>query len=127
MGNEFTPAYESPVEVSDEVLVTGTVCATNDVGGTCILKHDGLSCRVTKKFWDYETGWRYHGVALDESAVAEIRRQATTEFTPAHYREKYPDASELIESAERAFAAFDPSKVYFSEHDFAPAPSRTLR
>lgn len=116
------PDYPSPVEVGDTVTVHGTLCTNNSVGGTEILEHDGIECRVTKAFWDYETGWRFHGRVVDPAAVEDFRVQATSEFTPEFYREKYPNQPEHYERVKVAFENFDPGHVYFSEHDLAPRP-----
>lgn len=121
------PTHPAPAEVNDEVLVTGTLCAHNDVGGTEILKHAGVMVRVTRSFWDYETGWRFVGKIDDESIVALVRQQATTGIDVEDYRTKYPTAVELIASAEKARAEFDPSVVYFSEGDFTIDVGPALR
>lgn len=111
------PEYPSPAELGESVLVTGTLCTNNTSGGTEILKHNGTQCVVTKAFWDYETGWRYHGRVEDAAALKTFREQATTGFTPDHYREKYPNNPDLYERAKKASEDFDPGYVYFSEHD----------
>lgn len=121
-----TPEYESPADVGDSVLVTGTLCTNNSVGGTEILEHEETTCVVTKKFWDYETGWRYHGRVVDDASIESFRAQSTSEFTPDDYREKYPDQLHLYESAKAALEKFDPSYVYFSEHDLAARPKHSL-
>jgi len=116
------PDYPAPCRVGETVLVTGTLCSTNSVGGTEMLQHGGTECVVRKAFWDYETGWRFHGRVVDEAATEEFRRQATCEFTPDHYREKYPTQPQLYERVKAAHDAFDPGYVFFSEHDLAPSP-----
>ncbi|MBY3433616.1 hypothetical protein HFN89_05585 [Rhizobium laguerreae] len=111
------PEYPSPAEVGESVLVTGTLCTSNTSGGTEILKHNGTPCVVTKAFWDYETGWRYHGRVEDAAALEVFRAQATTAFTPEHYLKEYPNNPDLYERAKKAAKDFDPGHVYFSEHD----------
>lgn len=120
--DDQTPEYPSPAEVGEVVVVTGTLCNKNDVGGTTILEHDGVSCIVTKSFWDYETGWRFHGRVEDAAAAEVFRQQATTGFKPEEYREKYPANPKLYEDVKKAAEEFDPAYVYFSEHDFARRP-----
>jgi hypothetical protein len=111
------PEYPSPAEVGKAVMVAGTLCTNNSSGGTEILKHNGTQCIVTKAFWDYETGWRYHGHVEDTAAIEAFREQATTGLTPESYREKYPNNPDLYERAKKAAKEFDPGYVYFSEHD----------
>lgn len=125
-----TPSYESPANVGDRVTLaaSGTVCTSYDSGGTCILNLGGndLEVTVTKAFWDYETGWRFHGRA-EGPFVEEFRRQATSGYTAEHYRKEYANAPELAADTERAFREFDPAKVYFSEFDLNPQPSLRMR
>lgn len=121
---EDTPSYPSPCNIGDEVTVSGTLCVTNSVGGTTILEHDGtVTVKVTKAFWDYETGWRFHGKVAPGPVVDEFRRQATSRYTAEDYRRMYPGNPELATTAEKAAHDFDPSKLYFSEHDIVRAPS----
>jgi hypothetical protein len=121
------PEYPSPVAVGDTVTI-GRVSATNDVGGTLLLDDmKDVEAVVTKAFWDYECGWRYHGKLVNEADVEAVRASGTTEWTPEHYKEKFPGIPDLVESVTKAKAEFDPSKVYFSEHELpkpAPAPGR---
>jgi len=116
------PEYPSPYAVGETVSVAGTLVTNSSVGGTVLLEHDGVECTITKAFWDYEVGWRYHGTVIDRELVEAFRVQATSEFTPEDYREKYPNNPDLYESAVAAAAKFDPSYVYFCEHDVSPAP-----
>lgn len=116
--DDDTPEYPNPAEVGASVLVTGTLCTNNSVGGTEVLKHSGTQCTVTKAFWDYETGWRYHGRVEDAASIEEFRKQSTSEFTPEYYREKHPENPSLYERVLKASERFDPGYVYFSEHDF---------
>jgi hypothetical protein len=124
------PSYDSPASVGDLVILaaSATVCTSYDSGGTCILDLDGkeLEVTVTKAFWDYETGWRFHGRA-EGPIVEEFRRQATSGYTPEHYRKEFANAPELAADAERAFREFDPAKVYFSEFDLKLQPSLRMR
>lgn len=124
---EDEPDYPAPCNDGDTVLVTGTLCNSNSNGGTTILQHGGTECVVTKSFWDYETGWRFHGRVADEEAADDFRRQSTSEYTPEYYREKYPDQPEHYERVKAANEAFDPGYVYFSEHDLAPVLLPTRR
>ncbi|AOG03395.1 hypothetical protein [Bosea sp. RAC05] len=120
--NPDVPSYPSPLEVGDEALVTGTLCVTNSSGGTTIIRHAGMTCRVTKSFWDYECGWRFHGTPVNQGDVGELRRQGTTGIDPEVYRERYPNNPDLHTSAVEAARTFDPGRVFFSEHDVAPSP-----
>lgn len=116
------PEYPSPIKDGDVVTVHGTLCNTNSSGGTTILKHDGVECRVTKSFWDYETGWGYHGRVVDRASIEDFRAQSLTEFDPEYYRATYPNQPEHYERAKAAHEGFDPGYVYFSEHDLSPRP-----
>lgn len=120
------PEYPSPAEVGDTVTVTGTLTTVNSSGGTESLKHDGVECVVTKAFWDYEAGWRFHGRVVDEAKLEDFRAQATSEYTPDYWKEKYPDQPHHYERSKAALESFDPGYVYFSEHSLAPslAPRR---
>jgi hypothetical protein len=114
--------YTCPCKEGEEIQVSGTLCVTNDVGGTTILDlPEELTVTVTKAFWDYETGWRFHGRASGP-VLEVIRQQATTGYTADHYREKYPGNPQLAIDAEKAAREFDPSKIYFSEFDIVRAP-----
>lgn len=117
------PDYPAPFAVGDEVDVSGTLATTNSAGGTEIIRHSGVRCRITKAWWDYETGWRYRGTPLDPKDVSEIRQQATSEYGPAWYRKNRPEDLEGLRRSIEAERAFDPSNVGFSEHDIArPGP-----
>ena len=65
------------------------------------------------------------GDVVDEDATEAFRGQATSSFTPEHYREKYPENSQLYEDAVKAAREFDPGYVYFREHDIARKPMAT--
>ncbi len=87
MSSDFEkPTHDQPVQVGEVVDVVGLICNRNDVGGTTILENPGVECRVEKAFWDYETGWRFHGRVIDEKVVENFRKQATTGFTPSTIR-----------------------------------------
>jgi hypothetical protein len=116
------PEYPSPISDGNVVTVHGTLCNTNSCGGTTILKHDGVECQVTKSFWDYETGWGYHGRVVDPDLVEDFRAQSWSDLDPEYYREKYPNQPEHYEGVKAAHEKFDPGYVYFSEHDLAPRP-----
>lgn len=112
------PEYPSLASVGQRVrLKPGTLYFNNDVGGTSDLAHDGCFVEVTKSFWDYETGWRYHGRILDPALIERVRQAGTTGYTPEHYAEHYPNNPKLAEDARRARDVFDPTRVYFSEHE----------
>ena len=121
MSNYDDPSHECPIEVGDTVMVRGTISATNDCGGTKILKlpRTPIACVVTKRYWDHETGWRFHGRVVDLEIVENFRVQTTKGFTADHYREKYPNNPEIAENAAKAARDYDPGKVYFSERDLA--------
>src|SRR5277367_3738725 len=76
-----TPAHRSPAELND-LVVLKKAAATNDVGGTCllVLPPEGLRVRVSKKFWDYETGWLFHGIIVAEADVDAVKKQTITGF-----------------------------------------------
>ena len=116
-------AYEPPADVGDAVFVTGMATVVNSTGGTTTLRHDGLACEVTRAWWDYETGWRFAGRISDADAVASAREQSTSAHDADHYRRTFPNNPGLAQRAEKAAAEYDPSVVYFSEHDLAPAPA----
>lgn len=121
MSSDFEkPTHDQPVQVGEVVDVVGLICNRNDVGGTTILENPGVECRVEKAFWDYETGWRFHGRVIDDKVVENFRKQAMTGYTPEHYKTQYPANVALYEDALKAQREFDPSYVYFSEHDLAP-------
>lgn len=111
-----------PASIGDIVDVIGTVCVTNSVGGTTLLKHGGIRCEIVARFYDEEIGWIYHARVNDESAVEDFRRQSTSQFTPEHYRQNYPHNPQLYEGALKASKAYDPSRIHFTEHDLALAP-----
>jgi hypothetical protein len=111
------PKHGCPVEVGARVRVVGTLCLTNTVGGTEAIRGAGMECVVTKAFWDHETGWRFWGSPLEAADLETLRERGTSAFTPDWYRANRPTDAAGLAIAEAAVAAFDPSKVYFSEHD----------
>lgn len=113
------PSYPSPVNVGDRVVVSGTISIINTSGGTTVLDHDGVECQVTKAFWDYEAGWRYHGRVLNVDATDSFREQGDTGIAPEVYREKYPARLDLYKSALTAAETYDPGYVYFCEFDIS--------
>lgn len=121
-----TPDYPAPLEVGVEVLVPGMICINNDVGGTEFLDHAGLTCRVERRFWDYEAGWRFVGELVDPEAIEMSRLKGATGIDPADYRIKYPSNPDLAAAAETARAAYDPARVYFDEHSLSAAPAPRL-
>lgn len=118
----YTPSRSAPFDVGDAVFVHGLLAFRSTAGGTETLqlsRNRPIRCRVTKSWWDYETGWRYHGEPLDEEGVERIRRKGTVDIGPDWYRENRPDDKEGLAQAEAALAAFDPRRVFFSEWDAA--------
>ena len=120
------PEYDSPWAVGDPVNVVGTLAVTNTSGGTAVIRQAGVECEITKSFWDYEVGWSYWGRVPEGAALEAIREQATTQHGPDFYRANYPANPEMAERAEKSIAAFDPSIVFFTEHDIAPRPAPIL-
>lgn len=120
------PAYKCPVSVGDRVQVSGKVCLTSSAGGTKVIDNANIECAVTKAFWDWETGWRFWGSPADATDLAMLRECGTSEIGPDWYRANRPDDAAGLARAEAAVAAFDPSKVYFSEHDIAARPGIRL-
>lgn len=123
----MSPAYASPLNVGDTVLVTGTICIKNSSGGTEMIRDANIVCVVTKGFWDYEAGWRFHGKVPAEADVAVLQASGLTEYGPDWYRANRPDDAAGLAKSEKALAAFDPSKVYFSEHEITLNPEAGLR
>lgn len=119
------PAYESPLKIGDNATVYGTIAVDYDVGGTCLVEHDGsgVEVKVTTAFWDYETGWIFHGV-VSGPVLDEIRRQATSGFTAEDYRQYEANNPGIVEQTMEALRKFDPSKLKFSEHDLKPPAPR---
>ena len=117
--------YPCEFDIGDQVFVTGDLSTHNTVGGTEVLKHGGVECVITKSFWDYEAGWRFFGRVVDEGDVDDFRGQATSRFTADDYKEKYPKNPNLYITAVAALKTFDPSLVYFSEHDIGPVCKKT--
>lgn len=116
MSDFDTPSHPCPLKVGDVVEIPGMICGNYDVGGTVIFEHEeAWQAEVTKAWWDYETGWRFHGRLTDPALVEAVRSQAVTGRTADEYREKYPSAPDLILSTEKALIEFDPTKVYFDE------------
>lgn len=115
--NENIPAHPSPLKVGDCVLVTGLLYLTNSRGGTEMLRDANIPCTVTKAFWDYETGWIYHGTPTETSDVERLRALGTSEFGPDWQRKNHPNDAAGLAHAVKALAEFDPTKVVFWEHD----------
>lgn len=115
--NAQTPAYSSPLKVGDRAMVTGLLCLTNSLGGTAMVENANMPCTVTKAFWDYETGWRFHGTPTEASDVERLRAVGTTEIGPDWYRKNMPNDSTGLALAVKSLEEFDPTKVFFSEHD----------
>lgn len=116
-------AYPCPIAVNDEIMLTGMIVATNEVGGSVVIDDQTVRVRCTKAFWDYETGWRFHGELLDKADIERVRAQTTeSKFTEAHYREKYPNSPDLWASVAKARAAYNPAKIFFDEDSLQTAP-----
>jgi hypothetical protein len=127
-GADFdSPDYASPCEIGDVVMVTGTLCTSYTNGGTAILKHSGTECEVTKSFWDYETGWGFHGRVVDPATVEDFRAQSASSLTAEQFLEKHPNDRKHFEDILKANEKYDPGYVYFSEHDLAPRPKPGMR
>ena len=89
-------------EVGDVVIVKW-VAFSNDMGGTeMIEKGIRFKVEVTKSWYDYETGQRYHGRLLEAKDVARVRREGTTGHADQRPADRGP---------------WDPSVVYFGSHD----------
>lgn len=97
--DENEPTHPSKLSVGDLATVTGLLCAKSDVGGTVVIKHSGMTCQVTRMFFDYEVGWRYVGKPVSPKDRAHVRNQAFT----GH-------------ACGRGGPRLD-ATVYFSEHD----------
>lgn len=122
--NPENPAYPCPIAVDEEMVLTGMIVATNEVGGSVVLDDETVRVKCSKVFWDHECGWRFHGELLDETDIARVRAlTASPGLTEEHYREKYPNAPQLWESVAKARAAYNPAKVFFDEDSLPRAPS----
>ena len=53
-----SPEYANPYPVGSVVKVK-SYCFNNKAGGTEMVNESAL-CKITKAWWDYECGWRYH-------------------------------------------------------------------
>lgn len=82
-----------------------------------MVRNANIMCLVTKAFWDYETGWRYHGTPVEASDVEKLRVIGTTKYTPDWYRENRPGDDDGLRNAETGLRNYNPAKVFFSEHD----------
>ena len=54
-------AYPCPIAVGDELVLTGMIVATNEVGGSVVLDEETVRVKCRKVFWDHECGWRWKG------------------------------------------------------------------
>lgn len=93
------PTHPSPFAIGEDVEVTGLICAKNDVGGTTVVKHAGMTCKVTRAFFDYEVGWRFVAMPTSPADRRLVRSQCATGHACGRGGPKL-DAT-----------------VYFSEHD----------
>lgn len=118
--NPEEPSHPAPFDVGDTVAVHGLLAFSNSSGGTGTMqltKAAPMLCRVTKSLWDYETGWRYHAEPVADEDIERVRRAGTTQFNPDWYRANRPDDAAALARSIEAEAAFNPSKVFVSEHD----------
>ena len=60
-------------EVGDYVLVNGFTY-TNMTGGTEVVMCD-TECRITKAWEDYECGWRYHAIPIDNRTLDGLSKE----------------------------------------------------
>ena len=69
---EEDPEYPPRWEIGQVLALTGTVYFPNVVGGTARMEVSGLgfSAKIFRRFWDYETGWKFHGRV--DAATAEL-------------------------------------------------------
>ncbi len=90
------PDYPSPYvanpQTGDMVLVSG-YAYTNESGGTAL--HKGTAkVKLTKGWWDYETGWRYHGRCADRPGTTvyvsqfDVLNKVPTHWMTTHRRQK---------------------------------------
>lgn len=118
--NPEQPSHPAPFDVGDLVAAHGLLAFRNSAGGTGTLqlgRDDAMLCRVTKAFWDYECGWRYHATLVAERDVARIRLAGTSAYGPDWYRANRPGDQVALAEARQALATFDPRHVFFSERD----------
>lgn len=112
------PSRPNPYPVGTVVrLKSGAIYFSNDVGGTSFIDQPGVRAEVIHAFWDYETGWRYHGRLLEKSVIERVREEGTSGHTPETYARNCPNRADLFESAKKAMAEFDPSRIFFSEDE----------
>jgi hypothetical protein len=118
-GSPFAPPDEPPASGGEVVrIAAGRLSCTNDLGGTTSLRSlPACDVRIIRGFWDYETGWIFHGQLLEPAMVELARRESTTGLSYDHYRARYPEAADLHDRVRTGAANFDPSLVYFSEFD----------
>lgn len=101
-----------------------SVSITNDVGGTTTLPRGRYRVQIVKEWGDYETGQVIHGKLLDEKDIAKAKKAGTTPWTPEHYRREYPANPSLAKEVAKAKKSFNPTIVYFSEHNCEPMKGR---
>jgi hypothetical protein len=77
------------LEAGDVVLATVTneyqLCCNNSLGGTESMPVGTYRIRVTKAWFDYETGDRAKGVLLDEKDIAMVREKFLIKNIPSQY------------------------------------------
>lgn len=84
----------------------------NDVGGTEIMTRN-VTVMVVKKWYDYETGWRFIGKLYNMTDVEAMRAAGVTRLKPEDYK-----SAKMIEKTLAAAEAFKTSvEVFFSEFD----------
>lgn len=86
----------------------------NQLGGTTYINIT-VKARITEKWYDYETGYRFIGELINKRDINTARQAGITLYKPDDYKD-YPN-KELYTSALEAYNNYNPKIVYFSEFD----------
>lgn len=99
--------------IGKEITVGGWyLSGDNQVGGTISLPDKKRRVRVIKSFYDYEVGYRFHGLLLDEKDIEESKEIGKVSKETIEYWENHPEERH----EHRKDWKYNPALVYFSEH-----------
>lgn len=103
-----------------KIVEVTSVTFNNNVGGTVLVDlKEPTKVKITKEWYDYECGWRFHGEVQDKDVIAYLYEKglvAKSEEYIESYKQ-YKNNPNLYLDSKKAYDNYNPKVVYFSEYD----------